>query len=126
MSPKDEIADLVHRINGAWTEGRFDELNEYFSPDMVLAMPGGMKRIIGREEIIASYREFSENATIHDFEAEAPVVDVFDGTAIATTGFRIGYEYEGKASTEGGTDLLVFEKGADGWRVVWRTVILAG
>lgn len=124
MSPKDEIVELVRRINSAWRNGRYDELQACFSEDIVLAMPGLRETMEGREAIIASYRDFRGRATIHEFQAEEPRVEVFRQTAVATMHFRIGYEYEGKASSEGGIDVLVFENGADGWRVVWRTVVM--
>lgn len=86
----------------------------------------GRNPLRGRDAIIDSYRDFAGRATIHEFQAREPLVEVFRNAAVATMPFRIGYEYEGKASSESGTDVLVFEKGIDGWRVVWRTVVVSG
>lgn len=124
MVEAEAIADLVRRINHAWVEEQYDDLVEYFAPGMVLAMPGGMERIEGRATIIESYRDFGRQSTLRQFDAKAPVVEVWEDTAVATSAFTIGYGYQGKDYRESGTDVLVFNRGEAGWRVVWRTVIL--
>ncbi len=126
MDDAKAIAELVRRINHAWVEEQYDDLAQCFAPDMVLAMPGGMQRIEGRATIIESYRDFGRQSTLRQFDAEAPVLDVWEDTAVATSAFTIGYGYQGKDYTESGTDVLVFNRGEAGWCVVWRTVNLPG
>lgn len=124
MSETDRVTGVVRAINQAWVGGRYDELERWFHPEMVLAMPGFAERVEGRGPIIDSYRDFGEKAAMHEFEAGEPRIDVVGPTAISTMDFEIDYEYEGARSREAGTDLLVLHRSDEGWRVVWRTVLM--
>ena len=121
------ILEVVERLNAAWPAGDFDQLREILHPDVVLVAhrPGGGQRLVGRDAVIQSYREFVDQALIPKFELAEPEIDVFGATAIASCPYRIEYEIGGRRWTGGGHDLLVLQEGDSGWRVVWRT-LLAG
>lgn len=123
MSDEAEIAARVRAINDCWSEGRYDDLLRYFHEEMVLVMPGFEERVEGVEPIIASYRDFGEQATIHAFEPSEPRVDVIGQSAITATPFTIDYDFDGSRYHETGVDLLVFVRADDGWRVRWRTLL---
>lgn len=124
MSETERVTAVVRAITDAWRGGRYEDLERYFHPEMVLAMPGFVERIDGRAPIIDSYRDFGAKATMHGFEAGEPQVDRVGPTAISAMDFEIDYEYEGTRSREAGTDLLVLQRDEEGWRVVWRTVLM--
>ncbi len=125
LSDADAIAELVRAINDCWLGGRYDDLRRYFHPGIKLAMPGFEQSVAGRDAIIDSYRDFGERATVRRFEARPSHVDVIGPTAVSATRFEIDYEIEGNSFSESGTDVLVFQHGDDGWRVVWRTVVVS-
>jgi ketosteroid isomerase-like protein len=120
----DTPREIVARINAAWLAGRFDELRDYFHPDVVLAQPGFAKRTVGREALIASYRDFVNSATIHSFTPGEVQIDDGGDSAVTTMPWEIEYTMEGQRYQEHGWDLLVFGKRDGGWVVVWRTVVM--
>jgi hypothetical protein len=111
MSEAHRVLEIVRAINDCWLEGRYDELRTHFAEEMVLAMPGFEDRVEGREAIVDSYRQFGES--------------VIGPTAVATASFEIEYVLGGATYREAGTDLLVLQRNAGTWRVVWRTVMVS-
>ena len=109
------LVDIVHAINDAWMHGRFDELREYFHPDVVLAQPGFARRTVGRDALIAAYREFAAEAA-GSFRAGDIRVDEAGDSAVTTMPWT--------TDDERGWDLLVFGKREGRWVVVWRTVVV--
>lgn len=119
-----DIPDIVAAINSAWLSGRFDELRDYFHPDVVLAQPGFARRTTGRDALIASYRDFVQNATIHSFTPGEVQVDAATDSAVTTMPWSMDYTMNGQRYDERGWDLLVFGKRDGRWMVVWRTVVV--
>ena len=119
-----ELREIVTRINSAWLTRRFDELRDYFHPDVVLAQPGLARRTVGREALIDSYRQFVSEATIHSFTPGETHVDEAAESAVTTTPWEMDYTIEGQRYQERGWDLLVFGKREGRWVVVWRTVVV--
>ena len=109
------LVDIVHAINDAWTHGRFDELRQYFHPDVVLAQPGLAKRVIGLDALIDGYRQFAAEAA-GSFRAGEIHVDEAGDSAVTTMPWT--------TDDERGWDLLVFGKREGRWVVVWRTVVV--
>ena len=116
-----DIVGLEGRVRDedlvAWLEGRFDDLLQYFHPDVVLAQPGLAKRVVGRGAMIESYRQMGK---IHSY---TPGEIQVDGT-VSTMPWEIDYTIEGQRYRESGWDLLVFGKREGRWVVVWRTVVV--
>jgi len=117
------IEGLIRSMNDAWLSGRFDDLNQYFAEDVVMVAPGGGMRMMGREAMIDSFRQYTEQATTHNFDETGLDVDVFESTAVASLRFDVDYELEGTRYQESGIDFLVLEHGDSGWLIVWRTQI---
>src|SRR5437763_12930081 len=103
-----DVTSIVAKINDAWPKGRFDELRDYFHPDVVLAQLGFGRRTVGRDALIDSYRQFVSEATIHSFTQGELHVDATGGSAVATLPWEMDYEIEGQRYRERGWDLLVF------------------
>jgi ketosteroid isomerase-like protein len=64
---KEEAAAIMRRINRAWQEGDVEDLARMVHPDIVMAFPGFNGGIEGREAFLAGFRDFCQNATIHEF-----------------------------------------------------------
>jgi hypothetical protein len=120
----DDIRTIVAAINNAWVNRRFDELHEYFHPNVVLAQPGFAKRSIGIDALIDSYRQFMAEATIHSFTPGEVHVDGAADSAVTTMPWEMDYSIEGQRTRERGWDLLVFGKREGRWVAVWRTVVV--
>lgn len=118
-----EVREVVERLNRAWRSGRFAELDEVFDPEVVLVPPGSGSRVLGRDAVVQSYREFTTQAAVHRFDMDPPEIDQFGTTAIASCPYSIEYEIEGRRWRGSGHDLLVLRRGESGWRVVWRTML---
>jgi hypothetical protein len=111
----DDVASIAAAINDAWVNGRFDELREYFHTDVVLAQPGLARRIVGRDALIDSYRQFAAEAA-GSFRAGEIRVDAAGDSAVTTMPWT--------TDEERGWDLLVFGKRDGRWVVVWRTIVV--
>ncbi len=119
-----EIEAVVRAINDAWLAGRFDELRHYFHPDVVLAQPGFAQRMVGREALIDSYRDFTREAKINAFTPGEVHIDAAGDSAVITMPWEMDYEIGGQRYGERGWDLLVFGRREGRWVVVWRTVVV--
>lgn len=111
-------------MNEAWLSGRIDELPPFFAPDVVVAPPGDMARVIGREAVVDSFRQYTEQAITHRFDELELQVDIVAETAVVNLRFAIRYEIGGLTYEETGRDILVLAPAEESWRVVWRTQII--
>ena len=57
----------MRRINRAWLDGQIEDLAPMVHPEVVIVVPGYTVRAKGREEFLAGFRDFCENATIGEF-----------------------------------------------------------
>src|SRR5216683_1104926 len=105
---RDMIRLLVKKINEAWMDGRFEELNGYFHDDMVIVGPDLRVLLKGRGLCVKSYQDFMGAAKVHEYKESEPVIELWGNTALATCGWEIAYEMEGKVYRDSGQDLFVF------------------
>lgn len=119
-----ELVDAVRQLNDAWLNSRFDDLQKFFHPDVVLVHPRFTQRTTGRDALMASYIDFVTQAKIDLFEAGEPQADVTDNVAVSVYPWRMKYQFEKQPYDESGWDILVWNRAREGWVVVWRTVIL--
>ncbi|MEA2051365.1 MAG: hypothetical protein U9O90_00835 [Euryarchaeota archaeon] len=73
---REEIRQLLKKINSVWVECRLEELEEYFHHDMVIVSPEFRERGKGKHTCIESYKEFTNNAAIREFKSSDPAIDV--------------------------------------------------
>jgi hypothetical protein len=124
MDASTQIETIVREMTAAWLEGRFDDLGRVFHDNVVaVAPPESGSRIVGRERMVDSFRQFTAQAKVHEFHTLAVDVEVFETTAIAMLRFQIKYEMSGQVYEDRGADLLVFARENEIWQVVWRTQI---
>ncbi len=115
-----EIESLINRMNDDWLNERIENLDQYFHKKAVLIQPGTHNKITGREAIIDSYREFTDEAEVSDFSIKDFQVDVFGETAVALYTFCIRYRIESTSYDESGLEILVFNRHKDKWQIMWR------
>jgi uncharacterized protein (TIGR02246 family) len=115
---------LVAAINTAWRAGAFERLSALFHPDMVIAGPAGTIYARGRDACVESYRAFATQAEVLEYDAEAPVVQVWDDvTAVVAYAWSMTYRREGVTSTESGSDQFVCLLCGERWQAVHRLIV---
>lgn len=115
-----EIEQLVNSMNDDWLTDRTENLSRYFHKQVVMIRPGTHKKVVGREEMIDSYRKFIEEATVSDFRIKNLRIDVFENTAVVYYTFRIKYQVETTNYDEEGLEILVLNLHNQSWQIVWR------
>ena len=85
-----------------------------------MIQPGTHKKLIGREELVDSYREFMEEAEVSDFRIKDLRIDVFEYTAIVLYTFSIKYKVDTTNYDEEGLEILVLNLHKGHWQIVWR------
>ena len=116
-------AEAMRRINQTWLGGRVDEIAPLLHPEIVMVFPVFAGRVVGREEFLAGFRDFCENATVNEFREEEQHVDVVGDTAVASFRYEMVYTRSGNQYRATGRDLWVFQHQSDAWIAVWRTML---
>jgi ketosteroid isomerase-like protein len=117
------VAEEMRLINAAWLNGRVDDMEASIHPDIVMAIPGLAARIKGRDALLAGFRDFCNNAKIHEFHDREMQIDVAGRTAVVTIHYEMLYERSGARYRATGRDLWVFERHGDSCIAVWRTML---
>ena len=118
---QEKIWNVIQEMNRTWTvENKPDELRNYFHRDMVAITPGDQKRIEGREQCVAGWKKFSDNAKIHFWKELEPNVQVYgEGKfAIVTYYFDMSFDMGGKTISSKGRDMLSLVNEDGKWLVV--------
>lgn len=120
---REQAEEAMRRINQAWLSGKLEDLVPMVHPEMVMVYPGFAGRGQGREDILAGFRDFQENAAIHEYQERDLEADVAGDTAVVTFRFEMDYERQGKRYHCTGRDLWVFGQQDEAWVAVWRTML---
>ena len=120
---KNEVEQLVRKLQNTWLENRVADLTPFFDENVVFCSPGRTERIVGKEAMIESYKQFLSASTVHNFQITNLDIDIFHATAIAVLTFNVSYELKDKIYDEKGTDIMVLRKSKSNWKIVWRTQI---
>ena len=78
---------------------------------------------VGRQAMLAGFRDFSENAHVLSFTEADRHVDVAGHTGVGTFRFVLRYERDARKYESCGRDLWIFERHDDTWHAVWRTML---
>jgi ketosteroid isomerase-like protein len=122
----DDVAAVMRRMNQAWLNGRVDDMAPLVHPDIVMVVPGFAGRVRGREMVLGGFRDFSGNATIHEFREYDHQFDVVGDTAVVGFRYEMVYERSGQRYRATGRDLWVFQQQHNSWLAVWRTMLELG
>ena len=116
-------AAAIRVINQAWLDGRVEDLAPLVHPEIVMAFPDFTGSIQGREDFLAGFRDFCQNATIQEFREQDQHVDVAGDTAVVTFRYEMVYARSGNRYRSTGRDLWVLQKQNGAWIAVWRTML---
>jgi len=116
-----EIENFIERLNDCWLNDKLENMDMFFHKQVVMLQPGTNKKMIGRETMIESYREFVDSSEVSDFRTKDMAIDVFEDTAIIFYTFEIKYRVETTNYDESGSEILVLNRHNDRWVIVWRT-----
>src|SRR5712691_539991 len=106
-SKREDAATAMRQINQAWLSGQIEDVAPMVHPEIVMVFPDFSGRIQGREDFLAGFRDFCQNATIQEFREHDQQVDVAGDTAVATFRYKMIYERSGKRYRLTGRDLWV-------------------
>jgi Domain of unknown function (DUF4440) len=116
-------------ISRAWRERRYEALGNCFAPDMVFALPSFASRLLGRDAIVASYREFMDRVTLTDYREDVATVDRWGDTAMTLFRWQMEWLAEGVSNQAAGHDAFLFRRiqtaapdQPEHWVAVWRTM----
>jgi len=122
-SRRESAAAAMSRINKAWLDGQAGDLAPMVDPEIVMVFPGFTGRVQGREDFLAGFRDFCQNATILEFREHDRQIDVASDTAVVTFRYEMVYARSGKQYRSNGRDLWVLQKQGEDWIAVWRTML---
>src|SRR5665213_1930106 len=122
-STREAVGTVIPRINCVWLDGQVESLAPMVDPDIVMVFPGFTGRIQGREQFLAGFRDFCENAQVHEFHDHDYESDVVGDTAVVTFRYDMIYKRSGERYRSSGRDFWVFRGQGSGWIAVWRTML---
>jgi predicted lipid-binding transport protein (Tim44 family) len=118
-----DAATAMRQINQTWRDGQVEALAPMVHPEIVMVLPDFSGSIQGREDFLAGFRDFLQNATMQEFREEDHHIDVVGDTAVVTFRYEMVYERSGKRYRSTGRDLWVFQKQHKAWIAVWRAML---
>jgi hypothetical protein len=113
----------MRQINQAWLTGRVQDLAPMVHPEIVMVFPDFAGKIQGREDFLAGFRDFCQNATIEEYSELDQQVDVAGDSAVITFRFEMVYRRSGERHRSTGRDLWVFQNHDGAWIAVWRAML---
>jgi ketosteroid isomerase-like protein len=122
-SKHNDARPTMLRINRAWLDGHFDDLAPMLHPEVVMVFPGFAGRVQGREQFLDGFRDFRENARIHEFHEHDHQVDIAGDIAVITFRYEMVYQRSGERYRSTGRDLWIFQHQNKAWIAVWRTML---
>lgn len=122
-SEQEDVATTMRSINRAWLGGSVENLAQWIHPDVVTVFAGFNESIAGRDALLGGFRDFCQNATVHEFRERDYRTYVIGKTAIVHYTYEMLYERSGSTWRATGRDLWVFQKQDSGWQAVWRTML---
>lgn len=115
----DDIDAFVRGLNDAWRSGDWARLGDCYHERAVLLPPDAGAPIVGREAILATYREFAALAQLNDFSIPALDVFSFGDTHMAHMRFTVDYVYDEDHTIDSGLEIYAIVT-TERPRVVWR------
>jgi ketosteroid isomerase-like protein len=122
-SKREDVAGTMRRINRAWLGGQPEDLAPMVHPEIIMVFPGFARRVQGRQDFLAGFSDFCQNAKIREFREDDYQVDVAGDMAVVTFRYEMVYERSGRRFRSTGRDLWVFQSQGRAWIAVWRTML---
>jgi len=122
-SQRESAAAAMRQINQAWLKGQVEDLAPLVHSEIVMCFPDFAGKIQGREDFLAGFRDFCQNATIEEFHECDQQLDVVGDTAVVNFRYEMVYQRSGGRYRANGRDLWVLEKREGSWIAVWRAML---
>ena len=122
-NPGEEVRKTVKAINDAWTQGRVEDLHEYFHDKIAFVSPALQVLGKGREVCVSSYASFLSQAVVREFKSSEPEVLLAGNTAVAGYSFEIDWEAGGRKQKESGREVFIFIYEGGRWKAIWRMML---
>ena len=122
----ERIGKFLDALNATWQHGDPDALAAFYHPDTVMLPPDLETPIVGRDAVVASYRDFSASATLLDFSVTRYETFSFasrPGTPVvhmAHMYFDVRYELQGATHSETGLEIYSLLDSGESLQIVWR------
>ena len=118
---KQEVWGTVKKLNRLWTtDGKPEELKNYFHKEMVAIVPTERKRVEGRDACVAGWKAFSDMTKIHYFNETDPDIRLFGGGefAVVTYYYDMSFDMGAQNVKLNGRDMFSLVKEDGKWWVV--------
>lgn len=125
MSAETAVRRVLNRIDAAWRQRRFDDLELCFDACAVIVGPNYQQYAVGQKECANSYREFATNAAVIEYEESDHQLRIWPDTAVYTFTWQMTYTRDKGPKREAGTDQIVLGRIGDEWRVLFRYIYFA-
>lgn len=102
MSPAE---NLIRALNDAWLADDFDAIAACYHADVILLPPDAGVPIIGRDAVVSTYREFSNQARLKDFQVTELLTYPVDGLSAIHMRFDVEYQLDEAVYQESGLDV---------------------
>lgn len=122
----ERIEKFLDALNDAWQRNDTAALAAFYHPDTVMLPPDLETPILGRDSVVASYRDFSESATLLEFAVTRYETFGFASSAgtpvlqMAHMYFDVRYELQGATHSESGLEIYSLLDSGDTLQIVWR------
>lgn len=117
---KEQIHQIIKKINQSWLEGHPENLSHYFHDNMVIVSNEFNVMGVGKKVCVKSYADFISRAIIKNYQESDLKIHVWANTATAFYNFEMAWEMDGKSFHESGRDFFVFTHENRRWLAVWR------
>ena len=119
-----EVRQTLDRLNLAWREKRFAEMEPVLDEHIVMKGPGLKTLARGRSALVRTYVDFMSNSTVTAYEESNHAIHVNQSTAVATYDWSMTWEEQaGKQASGSGQDMFVFEQRGSQWVAVLRLIL---
>jgi hypothetical protein len=125
ISSQEAIIETIHQMNLHWLEGSIEDISEMLDEEIVMYLPRGQVRVVGRKDFVAALQHVRKNLNITRCDELDYSVRTCDGISIAHYTSKIDYEMPGGTRSESGIDFLVFVDKEGSWRLIRRSVIVS-
>ena len=127
----ESITGFITRLNRTWQNEDLQALGDFYHAGAVLLPPDAGPPIVGREPIVASYREFAEAASLLGFSVSDLVSHSFDTGSgqrvhMVHMSFDVAYELDGTIYEESGLEIYTIIESDGTFEIVWRNQNLLG
>lgn len=126
----DRIEKFLDALNDTWRRDDLTALADFYHPQVVMLPPDLETPIVGRDAVVASYRDFSEAATLLNFSVTRYECFSFAQPGPSPAGapllhmvhmyFDVGYRLQGSTHTESGLEIYTLLETGDALQIVWR------